>query len=106
MFVKGASIIFFILTKLWEKWIFMHSHTAVISAGMESVMEVITDVVLVLVSEIGWTGGIAFAEDDDKQKAQLVTGSHHSSLSKTLLPPHCHLPKGHVPDRLVKRWDM
>ena len=32
MFVKGASIIFFILTKLWEKWIFTHSRTAVVSA--------------------------------------------------------------------------
>ena len=38
MFVKRASIIFFILTKLWEKWIFTHSRTAVISLPLSALL--------------------------------------------------------------------
>ena len=55
-------------------------------AGMESVVKVIANIGFVLIPEIGRTGGIAFSEDGDKQHAQLVTGSHHCSLCKTLVP--------------------
>src|ERR1700724_3153666 len=56
------------------------------TAGVERVTEVIAYESLVLIPESGRTGWIAFAEDGDKQQAQLVTGSHHSSFSETLMP--------------------
>src|SRR6202023_1816845 len=55
-------------------------------AGMESVMEVIADEGLVLIPKSARAGWIAFAEDGDKEQAQLVTGSHRSSLCETLVP--------------------
>src|ERR1700724_281151 len=56
------------------------------TAGVERVTEVIAYESLVLIPKSGRTGWIAFAEDGDKQQAQLVTGSHHSSLCETLMP--------------------
>jgi len=41
-------------------------------AGMESVMEIIADESLVLISEMDRIGQIALAEDGDKKKVQLV----------------------------------